>query len=263
MKGLIIKDLMCLRKQRVTYVYIVVVVLVFSIMYVLSAKYGNLAVAGQEMMATDNMTEIDVKNLAAMALIAFMLLPIAMVGDVTSIFIADGKASFAKVSAALPLSIEKRVLAKYITIIASFGISVATDIVIALVLSQITDLISFADFFRIIISLASVLFIYYALVCAYMFVLGYGKEDHAQIASLLSMLSVVMLLNLGKVKTIIQTIIQIIISDENAPLEGNPLEFMMHFVRDRSLQLFIIAIIVSVLSYTVAVLMAKRKRGIV
>ena len=51
MKGLIIKDLMCLRKQRVTFCFTVLSVIVISVMFVLSAKFGNIASANQEMMA--------------------------------------------------------------------------------------------------------------------------------------------------------------------------------------------------------------------
>lgn len=121
MKGLIIKDLMCLRKQRVTFCFTVLSVIVISVMFVLSAKFGNIASANQEMMAANGMSDIDIKNLSTIALILFMLLPIAMVGDVSTVIVADGKAGFANVSSILPISIKKRVLAKFITIISMFG----------------------------------------------------------------------------------------------------------------------------------------------
>lgn len=259
MKGLIIKDLMCLRKQRVTYIYIVLVVLIVAIMYVLSAKYGNLALAGKDMMAENGLTEIDIKNLASLALILFMVLPLAMVGDVSSIFAADGKAGFASVSAILPLSIEKRVLAKYLTISAFFGIGVAADLVIALVISSLTDILTFGDFFKIIITSASALFIYGALICIYMFLFGYGKESYAQTCSVLT---IALALALANFKTTKLLLISIFV-EEAEVLDVNPLEASTNFIMKHSLKAFVVAIAVGVLSYALSVFIAKRKRGIV
>lgn len=259
MKGLILKDLMCLRKQRVTYIYIVVVVLILSVMYVLSARFGNIALAEQAMMEESTVTEIDVKNLASLALILFMILPLAMVGDVTSIFMADGKAGFANVSAVLPLSIDKRVLAKYITIVAFFGIGVATDLAISFVLSLLTDMITFGDFFQIILLAASSIFIYGALICVYMFVLGYGKESYAQLASIVTIMVGLVVFNWEKAKEIF-----ISCFSENAEvMDVNPLEVIMGFAKNNGGKAFVIALIVGVFSYVLSVFIAKRRRGII
>lgn len=184
MKGLIIKDLMCLRKQGFTFIYIVISVLVVSVMYVLSAKFGNMAMGNQEMMMENSMTEIDIKNLSTIVLILFMLLPISMVGDVSAVFVADGKAGFSNVSASLPVSIEKRVLSRYITISVFFGIGVAVDLVIACILSILTNIISFQEFWGIIIVEASAMFIYGSLMCVYVyFRIWEGKLCHAMFGS--------------------------------------------------------------------------------
>lgn len=125
MKGLMIKDLMCLRKQMILFAYTVAGVLALSIMFVLSVRFGNIADANQ-----------------------------------TMIFRMDGKAGFSSISSILPLSVNKRVLAKYLTVFMMFGIGVVVDIVISFVLSMFTDIISFVDFFGIIISAASLMCIY-------------------------------------------------------------------------------------------------------
>lgn len=259
MKGLILKDLMCLRKQRITFFYIVAVVLIVAIMYVLSAKSGNIALAGKEMMIENDMTDIDIKNLSSLALVLFMLLPIAMVGDVTSGFAADGQAGFANVSAILPLSIEKRVLSKFITILAFFGIGVFADLVIAIVISLLTDILSFQEFFGIIITCASALFIYGALICVYMFLLGYGKESYAQICSVLSIVIGLVLFHFEKAKALFISCFV----EEAEVLDVNPMEVVMGFVKNNSLKVFLVALLVGVLSYVLSVWIAKRKRGIV
>ena len=104
MKGLILKDVMCLKKQLTVFCYVIVGVIIVSLLYVLSARFGNLAEAGREMMRTDDMSHTDVRNIGTLALVLFMLLPIATIGDMANVFESDGKAGFARVSAALPVS---------------------------------------------------------------------------------------------------------------------------------------------------------------
>ena len=102
MKGLILKDIMCLKNQLKTFIFVLFGVIVTSILFVLSARFGNLAQAGREMLRTEQASDIDVKNLATVALVLFMLLPIATVGDTANVFQADGKAGFYRVAGAFP-----------------------------------------------------------------------------------------------------------------------------------------------------------------
>lgn len=257
MKGLIIKDMMCLRKQRVIFIYTVVAVIVLSVMFVLSARFGNIALGNREMIAENQVSEVDVKNLSTMALILFMLIPIALVGDVSTIFLADGKAGFFNVSSTFPLSIAKRVAAKYITVFIMFGIGVAIDLLISFVLSLITDIISFADFFGIIISTASCMSIYGAITIMLCFLFGYGKESYAQICTILVMILSVIAVNFGKIKNIF---ISISAGDDSSIVTGiNFIDFM----KNKYYILLFVSIVVTSFSYLGSVNIAKRKRGIV
>ncbi len=257
MKGLMIKDLMCLRKQLILFAYTVAGVLALSIMYVLSARFGNIAAANQSMMMETNISDIDINNISTTALILFMLIPIAMVGDVTTIFKMDGKAGFSNISSILPLSVNQRVMAKYLTIFMMFGIGVVVDIVISFVLSNLTDIISFADFFGIIISAASLMIIYGALVILFCFLFGYGKEDYAILASWAAIIITAILANIKKVKLIFASM---------SAGNSDSIDFIsdfMNFIKHRSFILFLIAVIVMAASYFVSVKIAKRKRGTV
>lgn len=256
MKGLMIKDLMCLRKQMILFAYIVTGVLVLSVMFVLSARYGNIAAANRSMMTENNLSDINIKNLSTTALILFMLIPIAMVGDVTTIFKMDGKAGFSSISSILPLSVAKRVMAKYLTVFVMFGIGVTVDIAISFVLSELTDIISFGEFFGIIISAASLMIIYGALVILFCFLFGYGKEDFAILASWAVILITAILANIKKVKSIVTSI-----SANNSDSIDFISDFM-NFLKYKYFILLAIAVIVTAVSYFVSVEIAKRKRGI-
>lgn len=252
MKGLVIKDLMCLRKQRITFIYVVVATVVFAVMFVLSSRFGNLYQANQQMIAENQLSGIDVNNLSTMALILFMCLPIALVGDVATVFTYDGKAGFADVSGTLPLPIYKRVMAKYITVLMMFGIGVGVDLLISFVLSLLTDIISFADFLGIILSAASVMSIYGSLTILFCFALGYGKESYAQLTSLLVMLAVFFVVNLKKIK---------VLGSSEADL--SVITDFMEFLKHQFYLLLMIAVITMVISYFGTVTIAKRKRGMI
>ncbi len=250
------KDLMCLRKQRVVFAYNIAAVLVLSIMYVLSARFGNIAAANQIMMTDNQLSDIDIKNISTITLILFMLLPIAMVGDVTAIFRMDGKAGFSSVSSVLPLSIGKRVMAKYLTVFIMFGIGILVDLVLSLILSVLTDIISFADFLGIILSAASLMSIYGALAIVFCFLFGYGKEDYAIVGSWAVIFITAILANIKKVKLIFAS----------TATDSDSVDFIsdfMNFIKHKYFVLFAIAVIVVTASYFLSVEIAKRKRGVV
>lgn len=251
MKGLVLKDLMCLRKQLIIFGYVVVGVLVLSVMFVLSARFGNIAMASQAMMTTEDLSASDIADLSTNVLILFMLLPLATVGDFANVFTEDGKAGFYNLSSILPVSVKKRVLAKYVTIFAMFGIGALIDIIIAFVLSILTDIISFTDFLGIIISAASVMSVYSALVVVFCFLFGYGKEDYARIISPLLMLVTAVFLNFSKIRKVF------IAGDVEL------INRCMNFIKHKSYVLLLTAVFVMVVSYFVSVRIAERKRGIV
>jgi len=257
MKGLIIKDLMCLRKQLIILAYVVAGVLVVSVMFVLSARFGNIALGNQEMMAENNLSDMDINHMSTQILMLFMLLPVACVGDFAKIFEEDGKAEFAKVSSVMPLSIGQRVMAKFITIFAMFGMGAVTDLVIAFILSKLTDIISFMDFLGIITSAVSLMSIFGSLVIVLCFVFGYGKEDYSRILALLIMLVTALLANILKIKEIFMAISQ------EGDTEVDFLTDFIEFFKCKSYVLLFIAVLMITGSYLVSVFVAKRKRGVV
>lgn len=257
MRGLVIKDLLCLKKQILLFAYTVAGVLVLSVMFVLSARFGNIAAANQEMMLENNLSDIDIKNISTTALILFMLIPIATVGDVTAIFRMDGKAGFSNVSSILPLPVNKRVMAKFLTVFLLFGIGVAVDVAISFVLSILTDIISFADFFGIIISAASLMSIYGALVILFCFLFGYGKEDYAILVSGAAILITAMLANIKKIKLIFTSV---------SAGDSDSVDYItdfMNFIMHKYFILLGIAVLVIAVSYFVSVEIARKRGGVV
>ncbi|MBP5554109.1 MAG: ABC-2 transporter permease [Lachnospiraceae bacterium] len=259
MKGLIIKDIMCLKKQLTTFVYVISGVVVISILYVLSSRFGNLAEVGKVLLdENNNMTQVDVKNLGSMVLIMSMLIPIVSVGDMVNVFIADGKAGFFKVSASLPVSMKKRMLSRFLTIYALFAIGAAVDIVLAMVLSSLTDIMGFGSFLGIIVSSASLLSIYSAFLILYCVILGYGKEQYAQYFSLLTIALSFVIIKFKSVKFVI-----IHVLGDGVGFDSSVFWKPLDYFRQKGYVFLLIALFVSVFSYCLSLYFAERKRGVI
>ena len=262
MKGLMIKDIMCLKKQLTVFCYVIIGVLIVSVMFVLSHRFGNLALAGNQMMAENNMSDIEVKNIASLALLLFMFLPFAVVGDVLNIFEEDNKAGFAKVAGALPVSIPKRVLSRYLSIFALLAIGAVFDIAIAFVLSFLTDIISFGNFMGLILSSLSVMVIYSSIQIAYRVAMpGPGKGQYAQILSLLTMAVCFILIRFKKVKEIVTIIVKGQV--ENNDMSVERMWDLLTVLKEKAWIVMLIAIAVMLVSLGISVTIAQRKRGVI
>ena len=252
MKGLVIKDLLCMKKQIVIFTYTVITVFIVAIMFVLSAKFGNIALANNEMLQDNSISEIDIQNMMIWTLIGVMLVPIAAIGDFTNLFKADNKAGFSMVSASLPLSREKRLFAKYITVILVFSIGIVIDLIVAFVLSMLTDMVSFFDFCGIILSMASIMMMVGALSIFFALLLEKGEEEYATLLSAFFLIIVAVLFNYSKIK-------MFILEDGSSDMFNDFVDFFI----DKSYVFIIFAVITIVLSYVASLAVANRKRGII
>ena len=257
MKGLIIKDIMCLRKQLTLFFFVMFGTVVISIMFVLSAKYGNIAVMGRQMLEIkeNGMTQIDIINLANTVLMLFMILPIACVGDLVNAFMADGKAGFYKVSSVIPLPIGKRLLARFLTIFALFGLGAAIDTMLAFILSLLTDICSFGEMFSIMITAASVVSIYSAVLIFYCILLGYGREVYAQVFTVLTMIAAFVIISFKEI------CIRIFINEQG--FDSDTFWKPLNFIKEKGYVFPLIACAVCILSYFCSLKVAERKRGVI
>lgn len=260
MKGLIIKDIMCLRKQLTLFFFVLFGTVVISIMFVLSAKYGNIALIGRQMLEINEneMSQIDIINLANIVMMLFMILPIACVGDMVNVFIADGKAGFNKISSIIPLTVSKRLLSRFLTIFTLFGIGAAIDVILAFILSLLTDICSFGEMFGVIITSASVISIYSAILIFFCILLGYGREVYAQVLTILSMIVSFSLINFKSIKDIW---IRIFINEQG--FDRDTFWKPLYFIKEKGYIFLITACAVCILSYICSLKIAERKRGVI
>ena len=249
-----IKDFFCMKKQLVNYVFIIVGVIVISVMFVLSYNYGNIHAGFEQIMKSGQNNEADVTRIARSAMLIFMLMPLACTADVVNLFMDDEKASFYKVAASFPVSIAKRVASRFVSAYLFIAIGVAVDIIMTVILSIMKDIISLRMFCSVIISFASLMCMYISICILSAYILGNEKNTYIAVIPLLIGVVVYAAANFDKINDFITGV------NDGALLElyDQAMELIFH----KSYILFIAAIIISCASYSAAVYIAGRKRGV-
>ncbi|MCR4946559.1 MAG: ABC-2 transporter permease [Lachnospiraceae bacterium] len=260
MKGLIFKDIKCLKKQFMVFCYVLIGTLAVSVMYVLSVRFGNLADINAEMLAENQMEPESIKNMSSFALIMFMLLPLSCVGDSLNAYEQDGKAGFYKLASTFPIPLHKRILSRFLSVFAILGIGIIFDTAIAALLSCLTDIMTFSEFMGVIVSAASLLAIDSSLAIFYSNLLGYGKSTYVQLLSLITMIMGYVLIRFEKVKEVITNIVTTVVEDKDISI-GRFWGFM-DIIMHKAVILLALALAVMVVSYIITCIMAQRKRGV-
>lgn len=254
MKGLLIKDLYCLKKQLTTYCFVIVGVVVLSILFVLSYRFGNIHAGLAGMVASGKCSETDVSGIASIALLLFMMLPIACTGDIFSLFQEDENASFYKVASSFPVSVSRRVLVRYIIGLLFIGVGTGIDFLLTIVLASLTDIVSFGEFMGMIISFASVMVMYISLLILLMHLLGKGRGIYANIIPVLFGIGVLVGINFDRLK-------KFFMSEDDAALQGL-YQDMRTFITCKSSHMLAAAVVILLGSYILSVIVEKRKRGV-
>ncbi len=251
MKGLLIKDFFCLKRQLFTFICICVGVLLVSVLVLISSEHGNLANGFQNMIADGDLTAEQVETLMQYCMIFVLLIPMAFTGNVADVFLDDRNASFQKLAGALPISVAKRVASRYITGLSFTMVGFLMDTIIIFVLSGLTEFMAFADFFGAIASFASFMIIYLALFILFEYLLGVDRISIAQILPVILVGAALIIPHIREIGAIFL--------EENAALNIQAIpEFLMH----KSYIPACAAIVILVGSYGISVRIAERKRGV-
>ncbi len=183
MSGLIKKDMYCLRKNLLMFIFVTVGVIVLSVMFIISSRSGNVAL-GIKQMKTENvgMSEADFYAIFQIAVWAALFIPIAFVCVVVECFKEDRKAGFYKYMMTLPLSEKKLVGSRYVSLLLFVVISVAGSCTAAVFVSLVSDYFRLDRLISIIFTFAAVILIYMSIVMLLLYVFGVERADFIQCA---------------------------------------------------------------------------------
>ena len=251
MKGLIIKDLMCLRKMRAMFIFVTVSSFVITVMALISARCSNIALVEQEYLTGKTDMQMSPVHLLWYAVAVMVLLPLASIGDsLTLAFEADKNAGFAGIAGSLPLSVKQRVTARFITLFLTCGTGTVISLILSFILSLFTDIMTFGDFAGFVMSAASLIFIFSALEMVLIFLLKMKNTDYVRIISLLIMAAAFIAGSLGRIIDAVRAM--------------KPVELItdgLLFLENRWFILAIAAAVCLLASYFVSAGIAERRRG--
>ncbi len=147
MKGLILKDIYCLRTRIMTYVLTLVAALVIGILISLSSEYGNLKL--DVFMGED--TSVSEDDMAAYEMILggatflAILLPLGVGFDGIMTFNMDEKANFGDVLRTMPVKPIEIVLARYCTTYGFLLTGYVSSVLIALLISPVVEVFTLGE----------------------------------------------------------------------------------------------------------------------
>lgn len=190
MKGLIIKDLYCLKKSIKLFLLITAGVILISVLFVLSARYGNVAVVAAEMEAEGEMNSEDFFELMRLGVWLVLFIPLAFMGNVLDCFKADHEAGFSKVLFACPVKSTQIVGARYITCLMYAGIGLLGSIISSLFVAAASERFSFGELLAVQFSLAGVLIAYMGIVMMLTYLCGAEKSSIIQSGPIIAAIAV-------------------------------------------------------------------------
>ena len=194
MKGLIIKDLYCLKKSMKLFLLVTVGVILISVLFVLSTRYGNVAAVAAEMEAEGEMNSEDFFELVRLGVWLVLFIPLAFMGNVLDCFKADHEAGFSKVLSACPIKSTQIVGSRYITCLMYAGIGLIGSLISSLLVAIASERFSFGELLAVQFSLAGVLIAYMAVVMMLTYLCGAEKSSMIQSGPVIAAIAVAVIL---------------------------------------------------------------------
>lgn len=255
MTGLICKDLYCLKKNLKTFFLVTAGVIVISILFILSTKYGNIAAGIEEMKAEDSMGEEVFYSFFQGAIWLVLFIPVSFLTMIVECFKEDRKAGFAKQMFSMPLSNNKIVGSRYASCLLFAAVSLAASLLAGFFVSLASDVFSLQKLFGYVICFSAALLIYMSIVMFLLYVCGVEKADFIQCAPFVVLLILIIVLFNIKISSLSETEMDSFLIDM--------MESISDFMLKKSGLLFLIALGCMGLSFLGSCkILAKRKGNI-
>lgn len=248
MKGLIVKDIYCLKKQLTTYTFVIIGVVAVAIMFVLSGRYGNLRISVSGMEEAG----FDIAAVVKIAVMFFMLLPLVSTGDISNLFVYDKAASFYKVGASFPISVKKRVFSKFVTVFIFLAAGLVIDILMSAVMSAVSDIILFSKCIGTLVSITACMVIFTSLIIMF----NYAGITPAY-STALPIVAFAVLFLIVKIKDVKSALI----NDDFASFSAF-FHNLINAFENKPYYFIIAAVAVAAVCYFLSVFFADKKRGV-
>lgn len=189
MKGLIIKDIYCLRRSLKQIMLLIAAVIVLALLFTLSSRYGNVALAMKKMAADGELTEKEFMDMFRLGIWVLLLIPIALLGNILDCYKADSDAHFMKMQFALPVSRAHIVISRYAICMIYAGIGLIGSLLAAGAVSLSSDTLPFRELSSVILFFFGIMILFISIVMPLYYLFGTKYADFIQVGTLLFLLA--------------------------------------------------------------------------
>lgn len=182
MLGLIQKDLYCLKKSLWQFLFVTLGVILLGILFLLSARYGNVAKGIAAMQAEGQMNEQEFYALFQIPVWLILLIPVAFVCMIVECFKEDQRAGFYRCMMSLPLQEYEIVGSRYVCCLLVAAVGMTGSVVAAILVSVTSEVYAFEQLLGAAAVFTAVLLIYMSFVMFMLYLLGVERADLIQCA---------------------------------------------------------------------------------
>ena len=255
MTGLIRKDMYCLRKILKMFFLVTAGVITLSVLLIVSARYGNIASAIQEMKEENGMGEEAFYYFFQLPIWLTLFIPMAFLSMIVECFKEDRKAGFARTMLCLPLTDAQIVGSRYLSCLLFAMLGLAGSFVAAFFVSLASDVFCLQKLMGYIFCFCGGLLVYMSFVMFMIYFLGAEKADLIQCVPFLLLLVAVIVAVKRKFAAVSQA--------ERDSFSVKLFDSVSGFMTEKYWLIFLIALGCMALSFWGScVVMKKRKGGI-
>lgn len=255
MKGLVIKDLYCLKKEIRLFLGTTIGSTIVSVLFLLSARYGNIADALADIQKTEMIGSDMLLSLSDMLALVVIYLPIALAASIVECFKEDSKAGFSKVTLSMPVSYKKIVGSRYITCMLFFGACFLSTTFCNLLVTSVSDTLKFIAVLKGTFCACAIFMIYMSFIMFLLYLFGTKRADIIQTVPILLVFFVGVICFAEKIEA--QTEV-----DEF----GSMIEMVnlgKEFMEKQGVKVFIVALLCMCVSYFLSVKILENKREMI
>lgn len=249
MKGFMLKDLYCLRKQFRFFVLTTLATLYVAILFMISSEYGNV----KHIVSTEELSNPATRFIMTQFMITLaMFIPIALGERVTGCFLQDAKSGFNKVFYTVPVSNCKKVGSRYLITLIYIALGALASLIIGIFLTITVKEWTFIMTMRTLLVLVSLMIMLMSLILFGCYLLGSKRANLASGGIICGLM----------IGGYITGVMKTVNYEEKDLLVF--VEKMKWFLNEAGIELFMIfvlALICITVSYVLSMLVINRKTG--
>lgn len=151
MRGLVLKDFICLKKNLKMFTFVTLGVIAIAVMFILSSRFGNIAHGLNNYDSTDTMDKDILISMIELSMHFILVIPMAFVGNIIDCFIEDRKAEFYKNLLCMPLNNYEIVGARYISLALYVLVGLLCSGLAAFCMCICSDTLVFKEMFSVVL----------------------------------------------------------------------------------------------------------------